>query len=181
MSTEHVEPAEIRSVAGPREGEIRTITPNGSYITTSREWAGFLLGQVAYAIEQGVWPKSLSMFDVARALRRAAGQAEYLQEERPGQDWHAVREAAIAEFTLGWYAADSEHGPLDKDEAFNPARDAARRPEVPTDPDTPSPVVRMRHLRTDRLLWLTEHGKWTDGTHDGFDGSLIDNDFYPVG
>lgn len=170
---------EIRTVAGPRVGETRTITPDHSFITTSREWASHVLGQVAYAVEHGAWPQNMSMFDVARALRRAAGNAEYLQDELPDAVGDELREAALAEFVLGWYAADSQHGPVDKAEALNPSSDNARPPADPAT-DQSGPVHRMRHVDTDRLLWLANNGKWTDGQNAGVHEDLLALDYYPV-
>lgn len=181
MSTQPADQDEIRTVAGPRVGETRTIVPDHSFITTSREWASHVLGQVAYAVEHGDWPRNMSLFDVARALRRAAGNAEYLQDELPDAGGDELREAALAEFILGWYAADSQHGPVDKHEALNPSRDSARPPAQPgANPGEPGPVHRMRHIDTDRLLWLANNGKWTDGQNAGVHEDLLALDYYPV-
>lgn len=139
---------------GPRPGETWLHTSRGCHLTTSREWAAEILARVADAAAHGAWPAGVTAFDLGRALYRAAGNVDYLQEEQPGARAIQVREAALDELNRGWRAADSMHGPIDRHDVALPTVE-----EFENRPDT----TRMRNLHTGRLWWLTNDRDWTDG------------------
>lgn len=162
----HDRAAEARP--GPRAGEQWIDYGHRQGLMTSRDWSSGVLMRVAEAARHGAWPAGVSMFDVARALRRAAGNIDYLQESEGPGGGSAVREAALEEFLLGWRAANSAHGPVHR-------LDNGTAEEVPIDGDGQyprhpdgSPVSgRMRSADGGRMWWRMDTkvglGEWTDG------------------
>lgn len=150
--------------AGPRPGESQVFLPQGYFTLTGREWAADILATVADAILHGAWPRDVTVFDLARAVRRAVGNADYLQEEQnsdlppdalvPTSVRKAVNGAALEEFLQGWHAANTIGGPLSRD----------------------TPATELRSPKTGRMWWRTEFGEWTDGRTvcDNVDAELLD-------
>lgn len=112
----------------------------------------------------GSWPDRVTAFDLGRALRRAAGNIDNLQEEHPEADANVVRQAALEEFTRGWRAADSVHGPVDRRDIALPTAEEYENGQT----------WRVLDSRTGRLWWATSEDTWTDGATI-VDASAIDD------
>jgi hypothetical protein len=157
---------------GTRPGEYQFFLPGkdgpGRWLTlTDRSWAADALRDLPEAVDHGTWPDGLSIFDVARALRRAVSNAGYLQAKLdktlpPDADLRkAVQSAALEEFLRGWHAANSEHGPVSR---YDDGTLSAAAPEHSDHlAEEEPPPSRTRSQKTGRMWWATEHGEWTDG------------------
>lgn len=150
---------------GPRSGEVWVRAGEGRFLATSRDWASGVLARAAEAVRSGTWPSTLTMFDVARALKQAVGNAGYPLGGDAGP--YPEREEALEEFAQGWRSANLPHAPTGPD-------DIGTAP-VPAELDfhpgyelreDGSPVPdRVRSVRGHWLWWRTEPGgvRWTDG------------------